>query len=741
MRRSLKGLFLVLFLVLLPLLVQAQQGQLDTERIQRAAVFVIQASNVDSDLIVNCVGSGTVVSRGGLILTNAHNTLRSTACPGDTILIAFSVRDGEPPIPKYRAELLQADAGLDLALLSITRQFDGRLIEPGTLALPFVELADSSTAQLDQTIRVVGYPGIGDDPVEIRTGTISGFVVEPGSGDKAWIKTRAEIPGTMSGGGAYDQDGRLIGIPTTAPLGQLSQAATCVPIQDTNRDQLVTESDICIPVGGFINALRPSNFARPLLRAASLGLTIDTPLEPRRLSDTGGAPAFRRLFFAPSVNEAGAPTTVIKSLPAGSNSLYLFFDYENMTPETIYELRVTTDGIPNSTFSLAPVRWSGGEDGLWYIGSSDQPWPNGLYDFTLFIDGITAGNARLLVGGGAALEAAFSDIVFGLLDNRGTPLGNGHVLPTGNIASARFVYRNMQNGIPWTAIWYYNGQELTRTEDTWNEAAASGSKTINLAPDPSLFPGSYRLELYIENSLTATADFVIAGAQQGVFPQIFQNAHFASASSLDEAVTASPLASFPNTIDALYGLFDWNQIAPGTLWTLRMLVDNEPFFQRTAPWLGAETGQNYVVRLQSDAAVPDGAYQMELLVNNVPLQSIGAVVGIGQLPIDRFARASGIQLRGQVIDAETQEGIPGVSLILISEDFSVSEFVWRDDQVYAIATTDSAGRFQLDRPLEFAAPYSIIIAAEGYLPVSADGFEVEPGTPNPLDLTIPLTRD
>lgn len=719
---------------------KAQGQTFDLERIQRATVFLMQARNVGSDLIVTCVGSGTIVSRDGLILTNAHATVRSRLCDGETLIVAFSVRVDEPPIPKYRAEIVQADVGLDLALLQITRQFDGRLIEPGSLALPFVELADSDAVQLDQTITVVGYPGIGNDPVDVRRGTVGGFVAEPRGGNRAWIKTLAEIPGTMSGGGAYNQAGQLIGVPTTAPITRTLPDSACIPVQDTNSDGLVNANDICIPVGGFINSIRPSNFARPLLRAATLGLAVELPLAANSLTPVpSGPPTFKRLFFAPSVNEAGMPTSVIRSLPAGATSLYLFFDYENMTPETVYELRVTIDGIPNRTFSLAPVRWSGGERGLWYIGGVDQPWPNGVYDFTLFADGVTSGTARLLVGGAAEPTPTFSDIVFGLQDSRGTPLGNGFVLPTGDVANARFIYRNMQPALPWTVIWYYGGVEVRRDEQTWADGA-SGAKTVGLAGEGGLFPGAYRLELYIENRLAATSDFTIAGAQEGVFPRAFTNVRFASgltASGTDRLTSASAL---PAGVNVIYGLFDWQQIRAGTLWTLRLSVDNNLFYERTAPWIGQESGMDFAVRLTGAGGIPDGTYRMELLVNNVPLQFAQTRIGIGQLPIDRFANPSGLQLRGQILDAETKRGIPGVSVILLTAEYSVSDFEWHEDQVFALAVTDRNGRFQVDRPLELRVPYSVIVAATGYLPVTADGFKIEPETPNPLDLTIYLTR-
>jgi hypothetical protein len=132
---------------------------------------------------------------------------------------------------------------------------------------------------------------------------------------------------------------------------------------------------------------------------------------------------------------------------------------------------------------------------------------------------------------------------------------------------------------------------------------------------------------------------------------------------------------------------------------------------------------------------------MELLVNNVPLQSIQAQVGIGQLPIDLFAQARGVQLRGQILDAETGEGISGVTFVLLSADFSISNFEWKQDQIYASAVTDRNGRFQIDRPLEFTTPYSVVVNAHGYLPITADGFEVTSETANPLEVVIPLTHD
>ncbi len=726
---------------------QNSSGRFDLERIQRATVFILQARDVGNNLQVTCVGTGTVVSRDGLILTNAHNTVTSHDCPGDTILIALSVRLDEPPVPKYRASVVQSDNGLDLALLRITGGVDGRQIDPTTIALPFVDMADSSTVKLDDTLTVIGYPGIGNDPISNVRGTVSGFFSEPSGGERSWIKTSAAIPGTMSGGGAYNATGDLIGIPTTAPVTANSANVRC--IWDTNGDGAVNTQDACVPIGDAINSLRPSNFARSLLRAASLGLSIQSLNDFSTAAPAAitGTPGFRRLFFSPAVNDAGMPTTVLRGLPAGSNSLYLFFDFQNMTPQTVYSLRVTTDGIPNPTFSLAPVRWGGGANGMWYLGSNSQPWPNGVYEFTLFANGVAADTARLVIGGAPDSGPQLSDIKFGLLDLQNNVLGNGFVLPTGNTANAEFLFRNMQNGLKWSAVWYYNGTEISRSpEDTvWNNGE-SGTATASISDANGLLPGNYRLELYVDSRLAATSDFIISGAAKGVFPQIFLQPHFTTAATANEARNAPPISNFSGSTDVLYNLFDWQQIAPGTPWRMRWSVDGEVFYDQTQPWNGPESGSAYLMQLTAPDGVPDGTYHLDMFVGQVQLASLSARVGIGQLPIDRFANTAGVQVRGRVIDADTGQGISGASFILISAEFSISEFEFRQDQIYTQAVTDLDGRFELNRTLQISTddnpvPYSALIIAEGYLPVSADGLEVKAATDNPLDMTITMTHD
>ncbi|MEL6149826.1 MAG: serine protease, partial [Chloroflexota bacterium] len=595
-----------------------QQTSLDSQlaRIKSATVFIYQVEDAEDNFFITCVGSGTLLSRDGLILTNAHNTVQSEVCSGDTLIIAMTISEDVPPFPVYRAEVIQADEGLDLALLQITRDIDGRQVNRADLALPFVEIGDSNLVNLDETIFVVGYTSLEDEPIQVVQGTVTSFTEEP-TGAKSWLKTSASIPGLMSGAGAYNRAGQLIAIPTTSPPSAGNLSGNCRQLQDTDGDRIISEDDICVPIGGFINAMRASNFARPLFRAASLGLEVN--LEGDTAPPPTGGPQISRLFFASSVNSAGFPSTIVNSLPTGATSLYLFFDYANMTPDTVYELRVSTNNIPNPTYSLAPVRWSGGRDGIWYIGSSNQIWENGVYDFTLFINGIAENTASIVIGGAAPGGPTISDIVFGLSDLDGTPLGNGYVLPAGNIASARLIYRNMTTDLEVTERWFYEGAEIYRNTGIWDSATfgADGARTISIQDGSGLLPGTYRLELYINARLSATADFTIAGVPQGAFPEVFPSAHFATADTPEEAAEAPAGSNFTTEIDSLYAVFNWQQIQRGTLWTARWEVDGDTFYERTFRWDAPLDGNNFVVELTRNRGLPDGTYNFSLFVDEV----------------------------------------------------------------------------------------------------------------------------
>ncbi len=733
---------------------------LNEENIKKATVMIMQVSDASGVPIINCVGTGTLVSADGLILTNAHHTQDNRDCRSDRIVIALTIRTDEPPIPTYNAEVVEISTGFDLAVLRISSYLDGRVIESESLQLPFVELGDSNFVTLDDTIHVFGYPDIENEVISVQRGTVTGFTAEARIGERAWIRTNANIPGMMSGGGAYNRDGKLIGIPTILPARVAGTVVDCREVYDSDGNGQIDENDTCIPIAGPISAIRPSRLARGLVQAATLGIRRGPQRTVVELPPPNAPPEFDNLFFATGVNETGQPISAVQAIPTGTSSLYLFFDYRNMVDGMIYEMRTTIDGRPNTTYSLPPVTWSGGQQGLWYIGSTVIPsWPPGTYEFTLFVEGRQVASQRIIIGIDTTSLPQFSDLDFGIENPLGELVGANYVVPEGNIIRARFNYRNMRPGLTWGFQWYLDesplGGEGAQGTLTWDSDETQGVYSdLAITNEAGFASGMYRLELYLDQGegmeIAALSDFIVAGGAGGANDaqaEIFTNFRFAQdeQANLPQGVVTEDFATNTPTV---YIFFDWRQFSPGTPWTWRWLVDGNVLIEENTQWSTAEpTGQNYFLSLVGSPALPDATYTFEIELNGIPMTfNVETDVGRGQLSTDAFASAEGIQMVGDILDAETGQGIPGALFIVLRPEFDNEDFVWDSEQILSMATADRNGAFQIPALIprgtqELPLEYSVLVSANGYFPVSADGIVVTDLTRSPLEITVELNKD
>ena len=213
-------------------------------------------------------GSGTIITSDGLILTNAHLVDPGPRAEADTFVIGITIDPAEPPVEMFFAEAVIVDKKLDLAILKIATDLKFKEVDWKKVILPTVKLGDSDLLRLGDTLTILGYPGIGGDTITLTSGNVGGFTSQAGYGDRAYIKTAANISGGTSGGLAMDVTGKMVAIPAQLGSGDDQTLVDCRVIADTNGDGRINEHDMCIPVGGFINALRPINLALSLIQTA-----------------------------------------------------------------------------------------------------------------------------------------------------------------------------------------------------------------------------------------------------------------------------------------------------------------------------------------------------------------------------------------------------------------------------------------------------------------------------------------
>lgn len=148
--------------------------------------------------VVEGVGSGVVVSKEGYILTNAH-----VVQDGKAEKIEVLLTNGK----KSSAKLLWYDTTLDLAV-----------IKTDMTGLKPVEMGDSDKVQIGDKAIAIGNPLGLDLQSTLTSGYISGkdrtITLQNGLQMDGLMQTDAAINSGNSGGGLFDQEGKLIGINT-----------------------------------------------------------------------------------------------------------------------------------------------------------------------------------------------------------------------------------------------------------------------------------------------------------------------------------------------------------------------------------------------------------------------------------------------------------------------------------------------------------------------------------------------
>ena len=179
------------------------------------------------------MGSGTIISKLGFIMTNEHVISDDGTNCNDYIVILISESGDTDPIPKYLAKIVTENVQLDVAILEITGTYDG-----SSLPRSFENMCigDSETIALGDELLIWGYPDVRLDSfdslgrIDLSQGFVSGFDAETNLSDKAWVSLSSNISSGNSGGGAYNSKNELVGVPTAVLEGNFSSRGLLRPI-------------------------------------------------------------------------------------------------------------------------------------------------------------------------------------------------------------------------------------------------------------------------------------------------------------------------------------------------------------------------------------------------------------------------------------------------------------------------------------------------------------------------------
>lgn len=365
-------------------------------------------------------GSGTIVDPRGIILTNCHvanpRAMGMSSPAANALGISITDRSDEPPALTYLAEIVAQSPELDLAVLKIVSDIQGKKVR--RLNLPSVSIGDSDKLELADIISIFGYPGIGGETVTFTSGAVSGFSRSKRVSGRAWIKTDATIAGGNSGGTAVDDDGNLVGIPTQAAAGDNINPVDARPVVDTNRDGRIDHRDTPMAIGGFINGLRPVNLAKPLLKKAGVKVTgggsrSTVPMEtvapqgpaarPAQRSSSGSGTTRRSsgvtvtsLVFSSRVTRDARPVSPSELLPSGIKSIYATFQFGGMRKGTKWSQVWAHNG---KKILEKSEKWDGGTKARQVLTlANNRGIPDGTYHLAITARGKVVAEGQVSVG-------------------------------------------------------------------------------------------------------------------------------------------------------------------------------------------------------------------------------------------------------------------------------------------------------------------------------------------------------
>lgn len=201
--------------------------ELDPEERVRASVVQLGLSVSESGALT---GSGTLVSPNGLILTSFRTigACQSTSpdgltCDGQvhqyadgrpvTVLVGLHSETHGTATQYFQARLIEARPDLDLALLAITGDLEGRPLDRPLAFLPIAAVEPPGGGQLLTGVAYPSMTGMGGRIAQTQAGGVISEVVHV-AGRPTLLNLDGDVTGAYSGGALIDGSGSLVAVPS-----------------------------------------------------------------------------------------------------------------------------------------------------------------------------------------------------------------------------------------------------------------------------------------------------------------------------------------------------------------------------------------------------------------------------------------------------------------------------------------------------------------------------------------------
>ena len=272
----------------------------------QSAVQIAWATKDADGELSDCVGgSGGLVGELDQVLTNEH-VINDSELEGDcadaTLYVGYPVEPTGVYFVWWPATVRGSNEFLDLALLDVEMNTAAVADDneyPASIVLqhdwPVYALA-TEVPLLGDPISIYSYPGIGGYSMTFTAGHVAGwswdfwnredaktFSTEEwlagynadSDGYRDYMKLDAAVAHGSSGSSVLNADGAIVGVTSLLGVSTDDDVDTvdCSIVVDFNEDGSYDDKDMCVPVGGFLNASATLADIRAFLTKQGVDLT------------------------------------------------------------------------------------------------------------------------------------------------------------------------------------------------------------------------------------------------------------------------------------------------------------------------------------------------------------------------------------------------------------------------------------------------------------------------------------
>ena len=440
-------------------------------------------------------GSGVIVDREAGLIVTAYALVRPHLSSGARAytVIGIGVNDGTGGSPRleYEAELIAADSLLGLAVLRVTRAYQGDVLAPGEFEFPAAEPGDATVIEPGDPLRLFGHPGLNfldaeSQALQVTEGTVTGRRGEPDHAGTTRLKLDAQLPYGSTGGPAFNRTGALIGL-------------------------LVPEHfDVDAPV----TQVRPFNLVTDLIeRAREFPTNVEfvAPLhadEPPAGFDAliaGDGVWVSRPLFAENATSDGDLFDYERGFISGTQALNFEFVVQGAPAEAIVEERWYLNGVLQDSLSSS-YSWDRGAFALVtdQIGvAAATGLPNGRWRLEVWIDGSLRAGSTAIVGVELETPVMFNPVFGSLAGASGLSIA-GPTSTAGQILLF-FDYQGMEitQGVRWVVL--LDDHLMYQSPEIRWPGAGAGRFWVGYAAPESVGSGRWKFEILVGGVATLEA--------------------------------------------------------------------------------------------------------------------------------------------------------------------------------------------------------------------------------------------